>query len=180
MTSILLVLFSATSLQVEPLRAAANLAYAIQRSQIGVKECEVGVDVEVADAGRKGRGVFALKPIAAGALIGRYSAPVVRKDKASLLNDGTYRFNLEDNAFALDAVDPARSNWCRYMNHARGERANVDSVPAVALGINYGVVFQASCPIAAGEELRFDYGEEHWDEVYPFQLDPRRLLVDYF
>ena len=94
------------------------------------------------------------------------------------MNDGSYRFTLDGGAFVLDAADPERSNWLRYINHSRA-KANVRAIPTYALGINYGMVFQAERPIDVGEEVLLDYGTSHWDEFFPWRLDPRRLLIDY-
>ena len=165
-----------TPRRVEPLRWAANAIYARQRAQMGLKECQLGVDVEVRSAGeRKGRGIFTLRTIREGELIGRYCAPVSSLDEAS---DSAYSFRLK-GGYVLDAQDPERSNWLRFIIHSR-RLDNVEPVPAYALGINYAVVFLASEQIEAGTELLFDYGEAYWNRVIPNRLDPRRVMIDYF
>ena len=169
------------SLRAEPMRWLADAVYARQQSQMGLKECQLGVDVEVRSAGeRKGQGVFTLRTIREGELIGRYDAPVRSLQQA---RESYYSFRLKGGSYVLDAQDAERSNWLRYINHSR-RLQNVLPVPAYAsiLGseVNYAVVFQASKQIEAGAELLFDYGSAYWDRMYPNRLEPRRVMIDYF
>lgn len=185
--SLLLLLPFAASLnlpsprRIEPVRWACDILYARQRSRMGLTECQLGIDVELQSAGeRKGQGVFARRTINQGELIGRYSAPVSNRETAA---ESSYSFQLRGSPFVLDAQDPRRSNWLRFVNHSR-RRDNCIPVPASVrfLGedINYAVVFQASKRIEVGEELLFDYGTRYWDRMFPNRWDPQRILIDYF
>lgn len=66
----------------------------------------------------------------------------------------------------LDAEDPARSGWCRFINHAADSlrACNLEcKVDATGAGL---VWLQARRDVAAGEELAFDYGSSFrfgWD-----------------
>lgn len=146
----------ALPLRLEPVRWAFDTLYAVQRSLLDQRECELGVDVEVRPAGSKGQGVFALRTIQAGELIGRYSAPVLSMDESiRATREGTtsdmYSFVLDGGNWVLDAEDAERSNWMRYINHSR-RHDNIIPIPANFNGVNYAAVFQACCPIEAGDE----------------------------
>ena len=101
-----------------------------------------------------------LKALRAGAPMGGY------------LNGGSYCFAMlpanlsyvasqltpghEEQVAFIDAENPDRSSWCRYINHAGSEEAacNVDSLVNRSAAL---VWFVARRDIAAGEELCFDY-----------------------
>ena len=179
---------TAASLQlpgrVEPVRFLFDMLYNFQLELLDQRECEVGVDIEVRQAGKKGLGVFALRTLEAGELTGRYSAPVLSMDDSMRATEaGTtsdmYSFSLDGLDWVLDAEDATRSNWLRYLNHSR-RRDNCVPIPANVLGFNYAVLFQVSRQIPAGDELLFDYGPGYWDRLYPNRLDPRRVIIDYF
>jgi SET domain-containing protein len=170
--------------RVEPLRMLFDALYALQLNLLDQQECMVGVDVEIREAGgQKGLGVFALRALETGELVGRYSAPVlsmndaIRATEAGTTSDN-YSFSLDGADWVLDAEDATRSNWLRYLNHSR-RRDNVIPGPANIMGFNYAAVFQVSRPIQPGEELLFDYGAGYWDRLYPNRLDPRRVAIDY-
>ena len=58
----------------------------------------------------------------------------------------------------LDAEDPTRSSWCRFINHAEDDAsANLKFQVDCIRGF---VWFVASRPIGAGEELAFKYDED--------------------
>lgn len=68
----------------------------------------------------------------------------------------------DEHISCIDAEDPRRSSWCRYINHAPAACANllprIDSRRAL-------VWFEAAHDIKAGDELVFDYGREYsWGE----------------
>ncbi len=65
----------------------------------------------------------------------------------------------------LDAEDPARSNWTRFLNHA-GSSANLATTKTVADDGTPTVRFHAARPIDVGCELTIDYGKAYaaWDK----------------
>lgn len=82
-------------------------------------------------------------------------------------NMGAYVFKLPpdacdhvngDRVHCIDAEDPHRSSWCRFLNHASNEEdtcnveAQIDDTGHVWFVVRPGVV------IERGTELRFDYG----------------------
>lgn len=84
-------------------------------------------------------------------------------------NGGSYSFALlPDTSSAIfptriayiDAEDPRRSNWARYVNHAPTEsrRCNTE---AMIDAVRMLVWLQARRTIEPGEELCFDYGDEY-------------------
>ena len=63
----------------------------------------------------------------------------------------------------IDGEDPQRSSWCRYINHAKASTLGCN-LKAKVDGMRGHIWFEAIRPIAAGEELGFDYGVGYrWD-----------------
>jgi hypothetical protein len=105
-----------------------------------------------------GAGVFATAPLSRGAVLGRYEGVRVAPKSAR----GDYALVMAvpgARAFAVDAADPRRSNWTRYVNSTRpGDGA----VPNVRFAAWRGAAFvQAVRAVSAGEELLLDYGPEY-------------------
>ena len=64
--------------------------------------------------------------------------------------------------YNVDAADPARSNFTRYLNHSAAH-ANVQyEVIRVKRQRHKRVAFWTLREIAPGEELLFDYGATYW------------------
>ena len=110
--------------------------------------------VEVVETGPSpthGTGVFARIPLADGAFIGAYEGEETDVD-------GTYVLWIEDDE---DDENDEDGHWrgvdgtglLRFLNHSRAPNVEFD-----------GPELYAIRDIAAGEELRFDYGE-HWAHV---------------
>ena len=109
-------------------------------------------------------------------------------------------------SWAVDAEDPKRSGWARYINHSLGKqncRAIFTDLPrwliATPLPSPYAVWIESSSDIAVGDELLYEYGAAYWDELTPLfprlharlpedsvpfvlnaRLNPRRVLIDWF
>ena len=100
---------------------------------------------------------------------------------------GEYVFNAGEcphsgRALLLDAEDPACSNWTRYLNHsarrpnllverevrASAEASGVGSATPPSAGTPL-VRFVVARPVAAGDELLFDYGEGYEIDVLGFE-----------
>lgn len=63
----------------------------------------------------------------------------------------------------LDAEDPARSNWTRFLNHS--EQPNVSVERATQPTGEPGMRVMVERPVASGEELFFDYGPGYFEAV---------------
>ena len=153
--------------------------------------------MEVRPSAGKGLGVFALRRIPAGTLVERYEGVFRTCDDQtevteSFLSSGKYSWTLAEGEWCVDADDPNKSGWARYINHSV-RRENCIFVPC---GLDAlappGVLPQATepfCifvealrPIKAGEELLIDYGPEYaWaaDDEPPLGTLLRRLKASY-
>ena len=94
-----------------------------------------------------------------------------RQDK-KVSTTGEYLFAISSSLGAepdifIDAEDPWRSNWCRFINHAPEPECNLRcrSLAADMHG-NPRIWFVALRDIEAGEELLYDYGDNYWGELY--------------
>lgn len=110
---------------------------------------------QVRRSGVHGKGVFALKPIAAGVKLFEYTGEVITWAEALRRHphdpsqpDHTFYFHIDDQ----HVIDGAHGgNASRYINHSCDPNCEADEVG--------GRVFIRSLrPIAPGEELCFDYG----------------------
>jgi len=123
-------------------------------------------DLEVREAPGKGEGLFASRRIKAGEFIMDYLGETMTADEL----DGRYA-NLLEARYALeltgplglspsyiDAVNPARSNLGRYINHCSRPtcRKVRQRFPDRRLR------FFAACDLEPGDELTFDYGDAYW------------------
>ena len=91
-----------------------------------------------------------------------------RQDK-KVSTTGEYLFAISSSLGAepdifIDAEDPWRSNWCRFINHSSDANLRVKSLAYSGYTQGPRVWFVSTRPIEAGEELCFDYGEEYWFE----------------
>lgn len=172
----------------------------------GVRPLVLERDVMLRESAGRGTGVFAKVDIPAGTMVNRYWGALRRRvaqDAATdaWLTSGLYALSLGDE-WVVDSEDAGSSSWARYINHS----VRLQNVQAVyvdpprwlqsTLPSPYAIWLEASRDIAAGEELRCDYGEEYWDAqtaLVPLPLDkgtplyqlnarlnPRRVAIDYF
>ena len=101
-----------------------------------------------------GLGLFAVAPIAKGETIVEYEGPRIPTSLARELDRrrmNKYLFEI-DRRWTIDGS--ARSNVARYVNHACEPNAEAQLVRGRML-------YRALKPIAPGEEITIDYGEEH-------------------
>jgi hypothetical protein len=71
----------------------------------------------------------------------------------------------DEHVSCIDAEDPTRSSWCRYINHAQHEGRACNLVARV-LSTRALVWFEAVRHVEIGEELCFSYGPEYtWQTV---------------
>ena len=145
----------------------------------------LGIDIEVRDAGPRGRGLFALRDFEAGERVCRYTG-VLATDQAyreawyAGLTSGAYiaKANL-DGTIVVDSDSDRESGPGRYINHSKLWR-NVrilsytivtpsflrESIPSLAEEVPTGVVYMvATRPVAAGSEFLADYGPEYWSSA---------------
>ena len=114
-------------------------------------------DIEVRQAEGKGLGVFAMRLLAQGQMVGRYEG-IIRSNRTfewaleRQMTTGLYAFQLSSGSY-VDGEDAARSSWTRYINHApTGASANV---APFGRGRPF-IYFETVRDVEAGEELCFD------------------------
>lgn len=103
-----------------------------------------------------GMGVFTKKVLTPGLLLGHYQGVVVDAEVYYASDAIPTEYALDvGHGLLVDASDPARGGWGRYINCARGtgRRPNVE--------FRKGGTIVAVRRIAPGEELLVDYGREY-------------------
>ena len=104
---------------------------------------------------RTGLGLFATEPIEKGAFIVAYRGVRIGHAEAERREARGARYIFEINSrWSIDGSD--RRNLARYANHSC--RPNAES--ALSKG---RLILRAIRPIATGDEITFDYGEEYFD-----------------
>jgi uncharacterized protein len=105
---------------------------------------------------RTGLGLFAVRPIAKKEFIVTYSGKWITTEEAQRRERlGRVKYLFEVNRrWTIDGS--SRRNLGRYMNHSCQPNAE----PVLRKG---KMALVALKPIAAGEEITFDYGEEYFD-----------------
>ncbi len=112
--------------------------------------------IQVRKSGVHGKGVFALKPIAAGATIIEYTGEIISWPEALRRHphdpkdpNHTFYFSLDDGSHVIDAK--VGGNASRWINHACEPNCEADE--------EEGRVFiKALRKLKPGEELFYDYG----------------------
>jgi SET domain-containing protein len=112
--------------------------------------------IQVRKSGVHGKGVFALKPIAAGATIIEYTGEIISWPEALRRHphdpqdpNHTFYFSLDDGSHVIDAK--VGGNASRWINHACEPNCEADE--------EEGRVFiKALRKLLPGEELFYDYG----------------------
>ena len=164
-------------------RAATGVAFQLDCLRQGRRSCKLGEDVAVRSAGDKGSGIFALRKIEQGELIGRYDGQLLTDEAfQSSKSSGLYAFGMA-NGWVVDGEQPRNSNWLRFLNHSV-RRANCNSDDLWEEGGPLGlaaIIIVAKQDINEGDELMFDYGDEYWSILAPyFSLSaPSRFAIDY-
>jgi SET domain-containing protein len=103
---------------------------------------------------RTGLGLFAAQPIPARKLVVEYSGRRIPTREAREIDrrrGNKYLFEI-DARWTIDGA--ARSNMARYVNHSCDPNTEAESSRG-------RLMYRAIRPIAAGEEITVDYGEEH-------------------
>ena len=120
--------------------------------------------LELRPVGRKGRGVFAAAPIAAGELL--ESAPTAELDRR---DTDTIVGTTFDNYYFAHPADPEGGllafGLCSLINHA--DRPNTEPVGRHEEGLGWFLDLRALRDMAPGEELTRRYACELWFEPDP-------------
>ncbi|MEF7615073.1 SET domain-containing protein-lysine N-methyltransferase [Aquincola sp. MAHUQ-54] len=114
-----------------------------------------GRRTQVRSSGVHGKGVFALRPLAAGTTLFEYAGEVITWAEALRRHphdpsqpDHTFYFHIDDQ----HVIDGAHGgNASRFINHSCDPNCEADEVEG-------RVFIRTLRPVAAGEELSFDYG----------------------
>ena len=102
-----------------------------------------------------GLGAFAKINIPPGVIVGTYEG--VRYDTyEELPKDSNYILYIDYGDYYMDAKDPTKSNWTRYINDARNS-GHVNNVMFTSRG-NVKTIKK----IKKGEELFVSYGRSYW------------------
>ena len=154
--------------------------------------------VAIRDTGKYGLGAYAARSIQEGAIPCDYEGEILEpRDVSARYNQvatktfgdyawlfkrkannvgvtGDYLFAISDALDAepgifVDAEDPWRSNWARFINHCpETDRECNLRCRSLASDMNGKprVWFVATRDIEVGEELLYDYGDDYWGELY--------------
>lgn len=121
-----------------------------------------------------GKGAFAIRDIKKGTFLGHYMGEITNEYKMGgyIFHSYVVLDNGDEELFSIDAENPKKSNWTRYMNcSTNGKNENVMSsrltnkevyeVNGAPLSVEGYIVFYAGRDIKKGEELLYHYGDEY-------------------
>ena len=115
----------------------------------------------------KAFGVFAVSALPSNTWVGDYEGEVLTQEaylRRYPREDADYVLGANED-YNVDAVDPMRATFTRYLNHATGEGANVFyEVAKVRKQRAKQVKFYTARDVRVGEELCFDYGRSYWSD----------------
>jgi hypothetical protein len=118
----------------------------------------------------KGHGVFALTSLPSNTWVGDYVGEVLTQKRYLRRyprEDARYVLGANED-YNVDASDPHKSSFTRYLNHATGDAANVFfEVVKVRRQRAKTIKFYTGRQVTPGEELCFDYGPEYWRDRDP-------------
>jgi uncharacterized protein len=104
--------------------------------------------------GTVGKGLFSTRDIKPETCLLEYLGERISNEEADIRSENEYLFEVNDKV----TIDGSGiDNLARYVNHSCD--------PNIQAEIEGDRIFYFSAhPIAKGEELTIDYGQEHWDE----------------
>lgn len=108
-----------------------------------------------------GYGVFTTSALPAWHFIGEYTGLVKRRGWFKTnLNRYTFMYPKQWRSPKLFIIDGEREgNFTRFINHS--DTPNCESIALFWQGV-FHIVFRSLRPLAAGEELSYDYGDLYW------------------
>ena len=177
----------------QPRRLFAE-AYALYGQAVfarnGVPLATLGVDTEIRETERRGKGLFALRDFEPGELVARYSGVIATREQyheAWYEGRTSGRYTAKVTADGSVVVD-AESASCpgRFVNHSKLWK-NCE-ITSFCMGAEddeqpTGLCFIATtAPVAAGSEFLVDYGDDYWRSEAAVPGVPRflrRIQVDY-
>ena len=117
----------------------------------------LGRDVAIRSSGRRGRGLYALRDLEEGELIGRYRGQILSDDEyQSSSSTGVYAMQLP-NGRVIDGEDEGRSSFLRYMNHSKRLANCVACEETFFSGMLASVHIETTQPVSKGDELLFEF-----------------------
>lgn len=113
---------------------------------------------------KAGKGAFATENFHKGEVIGKYTGERISKKVFEQMDNSRRVYVLEvikgNRKFLIDAYDPEKSGWPRYINHyPKNSKPNVEFLEDGRISVIRH--------IKAGEELFIDYGDQYWVETEP-------------
>ena len=135
-----------------PLRWAAARCWDLTTSLAEVEELIEGLDYSIQPSEGKGLGLFALRPLGPGSVVGFYSGPIISDAEyddavAAGRSSGDYGFGL-GNGFVVDAEDPTTSGPLRFCNHS-GRRPNCEMGACKLFGKTCKLLSPRSCSLTS-------------------------------
>jgi hypothetical protein len=106
-----------------------------------------------------GNGAFAKIQFEAKQLIGHYGGePLTTEMRKQRYPNGGQVYSLHlNNEIRIDAADPYKSNWARYMNSTRGTKRATNA----RFGVRCAEI-RATRTIKVGDEILIGYGNSYW------------------
>jgi SET domain-containing protein len=140
------------------LRSGTHIgAGAFAPAMLATQPSDFGVVIRAAT---HGKGAFATRPIPAWRALGSYGGELLTQaqyDARYPDGDAQYVLQLAADVYR-DAVDPAQSNWLRYLNDPRGLFKASGARATANCQYERGGVVRTTRRIAPGEELLVSYG----------------------
>jgi len=192
---------------IAPARSIASIGWALRRAvTIDPSYCStanalgmgLGLDKDVAicPAGVRGYGVFALRDLQPGTMVGWYTGRLISDTEHEVLlkvpgYSAEYIMRIADpdrpagdgqEGWMIDGEDAQTASWTRYINHSVRKR-NVESFylrPRQDFPSHFGALYiEVVAAVRAGDELLLNYGKEYWDDRAPLYQNPAlRFRID--
>lgn len=124
-----------------------------------------------------GYGAFTTRPFKKWEFIGEYTG-ILRQRSLFFSNINDYCFMYPRAWIALKAftIDAAQhGTLTRFINHS--DLPNCESVAVFHDGL-FHIIFRATRELAAGEELKYDYGSVYWRHRKKLPEEPIESLID--